>query len=149
VRAWRDRFLARGRAGLADDPRTGRPPKLDAAARNLLTQALDASPGAYGFPVTVWSVRDLQALLARHGVQVCPATIHRTLHMLGYRYRRPRHDLQHRQDADAVAAAQQMLEWLKKGAFETAGDSAWSMSMNVKSIPIHGWRRSGSAADTQ
>ena len=32
VRAWRSRFLAGGRPGLADEPRTGRPPKLDGAA---------------------------------------------------------------------------------------------------------------------
>ena len=31
VRAWRARFLAKGRQGLADKPRTGRPPKLEIA----------------------------------------------------------------------------------------------------------------------
>ena len=32
------------------------------------------------------------------------ATIHRAVQRLGYRYRRPRHYLRHRQDLEAVAA---------------------------------------------
>src|SRR5680860_922728 len=36
LRTWSQRFLAEGRAGLIDRRRTGRPRKLDAAARELL-----------------------------------------------------------------------------------------------------------------
>jgi transposase-like protein len=36
VRVWRSRYLVRGRDGRADEPRTGRPPKLDAAALAFL-----------------------------------------------------------------------------------------------------------------
>jgi hypothetical protein len=35
---------------------------------------------------------------------------HRVLHAMGYRYRRPRHDLTHRQDAEAVASTKQVHE---------------------------------------
>jgi transposase len=143
VRVWRDRFLARGREGLADQPRPGRPPKLDAAARAILAEALERGPEAFGLPVAVWSVRDLHALLARRGIAACPATVHRTIRAMGYRYRRPRHDLKHRQDAEAVAAAERVLNWLKKGAPEGVTGSAWSTSTSAKSIPILGWRRSG------
>jgi putative transposase len=146
IRAWRTRYLARGRAGLADQPRSGRPPKLDAAACALLVEAIEAGPAAYGLPVTVWSVRDLRALLARHGVDVCSATVHRGLHRLGYRYRRPRHDLRHRQDADAVAATRRVLDWLKKGGADTGDRSGCSTSTSARSIPTHGWQRSGNAA---
>ena len=145
VRAWRARFLADGRRGLADLPRSGRPPKLDGAALELLATALEAGPQAYGLPVTVWSVRDLRELLAaRLGVRVCVATVHRALLGLGYRYRRPRHDLKHRQDAEAVAAAARVLDWLKKTAPETLAGFDWSTSTNVRSTATHGWRRSGS-----
>jgi transposase len=144
IRAWRDRFLARGRAGLADDPRTGRPPKLDAAARTFLAEVLEQRPETYGFPVTVWSVRDLQDLLQRQGIMVCPATVHRALKETGYRYRRPRHDLSHRQDADAVAAAERVLDWLKKGAPETVSGFDWSTWTSVRSTAIPGWQKSGS-----
>ncbi len=117
IRAWRPtaRFLAGGRRGLADEPRSGRPPKLNAAALAFLAEALEASPQAYGLPVTVWSIRDLREVLAaRLGVRVCTATVHRAVQRLGYRYRRPRHDLRHRQDQEAVAAAEEVLAWRRK-----------------------------------
>ncbi len=115
IRAWRARFLAGGRRGLADEPRSGRPPKLNAAALAFLAEALEASPQAYGLPVTVWSIRDLREVLAaRLGVRVCTATVHRAVQRLGYRYRRPRHDLRHRQDQEAVAAAEEVLAWRRK-----------------------------------
>lgn len=145
IRVWRQRFLTQSRAGLADQPRTGRPPKLDAAARALLVRALDQGPAAYGVPVTVWSVRDLRALLAQHGIHVCCATVHRTLQALGYRYRRPRHDLTHRQNAEAVAATKRVLEWLKKGDSDTGERCGWSTWTSARSTPTHGWQRSGSA----
>jgi transposase len=93
VRAWRSQFLASGRQGLADEPRSGRPPKLeatklDATVLAFLEEALAAGPQVYGLPVTIWSIRDLRAVLAhRLGVQVCATTIHRAVPRL----RRPRH----------------------------------------------------------
>jgi transposase len=146
IRAWRSRFLERGRVGLVDQPRPGRPPKLDAAACAVLVEAIEAGPAAYGLPVTVWSVRDLRSLLARHGVDVCSATVHRALHRLGYRYRRPRHDLRHRQDADAVAATRRVLDWLKKGGAEMGDQSGSCTSTSARFIPTHGWQRSGNVA---
>ena len=107
ARALRSRFLAGGRRGLADEPRSGRPSKLDAAALAFLSEAMEASPQSYGLPVTTWSIRDLCEIVAqRLGVRVCTATVHRAVQRLGYRYRRPRHDLTHRQDREAVAAAE-------------------------------------------
>jgi transposase len=136
VRAWRTRFLASGRHGLADEPRTGRPPKLDAVALAFLEEALEASPQTYGLPVTLWSIRDLREVLAHHlGVQ-----------RLGYRYRRPRHDLKHRQDHEAVAAAEQVLIWLRKKALTPPAHFASSPWMSAKSTATPGWQKSGSDA---
>jgi transposase len=147
VRAWRSRFLAKGRQGLVDEPRTGRPPKLDAAALAFLEEALEAGPQAYGLPVTVWSIRDLRAVLAaRLGLRVCTATVHRAVQRLGYRYRRPRHDLRHRQNQEAVAAAADVLAWLRKKAVTSPARFASFTSTNAKSIATHGWRKSGSDA---
>jgi transposase len=57
---------------------------------------LEASPHAYGLPVILWSIRGVRAVLAhRWGVWICTATVHRAVQRLGYRYRRPRHDLTH------------------------------------------------------
>ena len=59
------RALSRGgTGGLVDRSRRGRPPKLGEQRPAFLQQALEQGPQAYGLPVTVWSVRDLQALRA-------------------------------------------------------------------------------------
>ncbi len=147
VRAWRSRFLARGRQGLADAPRTGRPPKLDAAALAFLEEALEASPQTYGLPVTVWSIRDLREVLAhRLGIRVCATTVHRAVQRLGYRYRRPRHDLRHRQDQEAVAAAEHVLAWLRKKVVMPPASCGWSTSTSARSTLIPAWQKSGNGA---
>lgn len=148
VRAWQDRFLADGRGGLADRARGGRPPKLDAAALAFLGDALDREPQAYGFPVTIWTLGDLQALLLRErGLQVSVSTLYRVVHTLGYSYGRPRHDLRHRQDAEAVAAAERVLGWLQKKRLLSPEDPIWSTWTSARSTPTPTWRRSGDARD--
>ncbi len=149
LRAWGQRFLAEGRDGLADRGRRGRPPKLDAAARQFLETALAASPLDYGYPVTTWTVVDLTDLLARRGWSVHPVTVYRTLQVLGYRYRRPRHDLSHHQDADAVASAKHALAELQKRGHLPELASASSTWMNVTSILTPTWQRSGSGRDVR
>jgi transposase len=154
VRAWQERFLTAGRAGLADQARGGRPPKLNEAALAFVHEALDRGPQAYGFPVTTWTLCDLQTLLLRERqVQVSVATLYRVVHTLGYRYRRPRHDLTHRQNAEAVAGAKRLLEWLQKKQLLSPDDSiwsiSWSISTNVKSMPIRTWRKSGARRDSR
>jgi transposase len=145
VRAWRSRFLAGGRPGLADEPRTGRPPKLDGVALAFLEEALDAGPQAYGLPVTIWSIRDLREVLVHHlGVRVCTATVHRAVQRLGYRYRRPRYDLKHRQDHEAVAATREVLAWLRKKALTPPANFVSSTSMSARSTATPGWQRCGS-----
>jgi len=158
IRVWQTRFAEEGRAGLVDRPRGGRPTKLSAADLAFLAEALDQGPQAYELPMTIWSIRDLQALLQRErGVAVSVYTVHRVVHDLGFCYRRPRHDLTHRQDAQAVAAAQRVLEWLQKKRLIQATDpllrewsaSIWSTWTSAKSTPIPTWQRSGAAGDSQ
>jgi transposase len=142
VRAWRGWFLEGGRDRLADDPRCGRPPKLGPGELALLDEALERGPQAYGWPVTVWSIRDLCELLwQQRQVRVSVYTVHRAVLGLGYRYRRPRHDLRHRQDREAVAATKEVLAWLGKAP--APGTAIWSTSMNARSTATPGWRRSG------
>jgi len=138
VRAWRGWFLEGGRDQLADAPRRGRPPKLGPADLAFLDEALQRPPGAYGWPVTVWSIRDLRELLRRRRrVSVSVFTVHRAVWGLGYRYRRPKHDLTHRQDAEAVASAREALAWLGKGPAPAAvarpAPFGWSIWTSARS----------------
>src|SRR5215472_10906252 len=133
VHIWQERFATAGRAGLVDQPRGGRPHALSDADRAFLDAALEQGPQAYDLPMTVWSIRDLQALLARErGVGVSVYTVHRAVHDLGFRSRRPRHDLTHRQDREAVAAAKHVLDWLQKKQLLSREDSIWSTWTNAK-----------------
>lgn len=144
VRAWRDRYLAGGIPGLADKKRAGRPPKLGVKDLALLDEAINNSPRDYGFLGTTWTVVDLKELLfQRHGVRVCPETVHRAILEMGYRYRRPRHDLTHRQDAEAVASTKEVLDWLKKTAPEVMEGFNSSLPMSAKSMLIPTWQKSG------
>lgn len=143
IRAWRRRYLAEGRVGLADRPRPGRPPILDAAARQLLATALARTPLDYAYPVATWTAADLADLLGRRGWAVHPATVYRALRAMGYRYRRPRHDLTHRRDAEAVASAKHVLTELQKRGLLPGLDSGLSTWMSATSTPIPTWRASG------
>ena len=132
VRVWRTWFLEGGRDRLADDRRTGRPPKLGPADLTCLDEALQRGPQAYGWPVTTWSIRDLQELLRRERrVEVSVYTVYRAVRGLGYR--RPRHDMKHRQDAEAVASTRQALAWLGKAPAPSPATFTWSISTNARS----------------
>lgn len=146
IRVWRRRFLAEGRQGLADRPRQGRPRKLDAQARAELETALAASPLDYGYPVTTWTIADLADLLTQRGWPVCGATVARTLAAMGFRSLRPRHDLTHRQDAEAVTSAKHVLRELQKRGHLPGLDCGLSTWTSVICIPIPTWQRSGSGA---
>jgi transposase len=144
LRAWKNQFLTHGISGLADAHRSGRPPKLTATNLVFLEEALQKSPQDYGFMGTTWTVQDLHELmLQRQEVRVSKDTVHRAILKLGYRYRRPKHDLKHRQDAEAVASAKEALDWLKKTAPEVMQGFNWSSRTNVKSMPTPSWLKSG------
>jgi transposase len=149
LRWWAERFFAEGRSGLTDRARLGRPPNLDSAACDLLERALAASPLDETYPVTIWTVADLHDLLARHGYRVSSATVYRTRDRRGYRYRRPRHDLTHRQDADAVTSAKHVLAELQKRGLLPDLASGLSTGMRVTSTPIPTWQRPGNDVDTR
>lgn len=142
---WRDRFLAEGQAGLRDRPRAGRPGRITPAADAMLDTALAASPMEQGYPVATWGLVDLADLLRRRcGIVIGTEALSRHLKRRGYVYARPRHDLTHRQDADAVESAKHTLRTLeKRGLIDL--DTRSCTWMNAPSIAIPTWQRAGSA----
>jgi len=146
LRRWRDRFLAEGRAGLVDRSRAGRPARITPAADHLLDDALADSPMDYGYPVATWGLVDLADLLRRRcGVTIGTEALSRHLKRRGYGYARPRHDLKHRPDADAVESAKHTLRTLEKRGL-IALDTTSSTWTNAPSILTPNWRRCGNAA---
>jgi transposase len=101
--AWQARYLARRNpAALAERPRSGRPPSLDGVARARLAALLAEAPQAHGYHTFGWTAALLQHHLAvAEGLVVSETTVRRTLHALGYRWKRPRYVLARRDPARA------------------------------------------------
>ena len=100
------RFRSGGIDALHSPKLPGRVPKFHRGAQEALCRAVEQHPRELGYDFTTWSA----PRLAKHleimvGLSVCDDTIERWLKRLGYRYKRPRLDLKHRQDPAAVHRA--------------------------------------------
>jgi transposase len=90
---WAAIWQREGVAGLAEGPHPGLARRLDVAGEALLTDRLATDPQQRGFQATGWTVPMLGTELAQAGYQVSARTIRRTLHRLGYRWKRPQYVL--------------------------------------------------------
>ena len=109
VRTWLSRFESDGVDALRDRPRSGRPRRADADAREVIGQTLDQAPAERGYLAGYWTVAMLTAYLATaHGITLSRTTVRRVLRRLDCCWRRPRHALRHDPEAhakmDALAA---------------------------------------------
>jgi transposase len=110
-----DRFKADDEAGLADKGRSGRPRKATAAYIQLLEETLDIDPKEQGYAFTMWTQSRLRSYLAQEtGIDLGRSVFQELMQQLGYRYRRPKRDLGHEQDADLRDPVKDALEELKK-----------------------------------
>lgn len=88
---WFNRFDEEGPAGLYDAPRSGRPSIVTQEIKELAKKVLEDSPNKYGENCTIWTI----ALLRTHiknelGIQLSEKVMRKTLHDIGFRWRRPR-----------------------------------------------------------
>jgi transposase len=80
VRKWRRRFAQSRLAGLADAPRSGRPPAFTATDRAEAVALACALPAESGVPLSRWSGPDLaRELAARRGITAPASTVRRWL----------------------------------------------------------------------
>ena len=93
VYGWAAAYRAGGLAGLRERPRPGRPTRLGGDGGAALERLLGEDPQARGRHATGWTVPLLRAELAAAGHAVSARTIRRTLHALGWRWKRPRYVL--------------------------------------------------------
>lgn len=96
---WAAIWRREGVAGLAEGPHPGLARRLDAAGEAVLTRLLETDPQQHGFQATGWTVPLLGTAVAQAGYQVSTRTLRRTLHRLGYRWKRPQ-DVLGRPDPD-------------------------------------------------
>jgi transposase len=98
---WVRRFQEREEEPIAqrllDRPRSGRPPTKREAATVLIERVMGTDPRTYGYRALAWTTPLLQEQLRREaGLEVGEQTIRRSLHQLGYRWKRPRYVLSRR-----------------------------------------------------
>jgi putative transposase len=92
---WLVRFQGRGDATqLSDAPRSGRPARAGEVVDILLRMLLKLSPEWSGYHATHWTVPLLQDQLRQYtGEDYSSDTVRRSLHRLGYVWKRPRYIL--------------------------------------------------------
>ncbi len=89
VQRWREGKLG----GLVEAPHAGRVRKFDERGEALLDSLLSQDPLEHGFHSTGWTVQMLHSRVEAAGYQVSEHTIRRTLHKLGWRWKRPKYVL--------------------------------------------------------
>lgn len=90
VRLWLHRYERDGVAGLADEPRSGRPPK-DPLARQVVDAQAGQGPACSGHVQACWTVGLLATYLAaRFRLALSCSTVRRCLRAMGWRWARPR-----------------------------------------------------------
>jgi transposase len=128
IYGWIERWRDGGVEGLANRPKSGRPPKADDEYSRTLEDVLAREPGELGFDFSIWTSDRLRAHMKKEtGIDLSDSRFRALLKRKGYRFRRPKQDLGHLQDKKAKAEAAELLEELKKRSSETiSGSSLWT-----------------------
>lgn len=106
---------ARDVRGLADAPRSGRPACWSAEAEVLLQTMLTETPQHYGYFATQWTVPLLQEQLWHgFGCHYSARTVRRSLHRLGYIWKRARYVLTPDPEREKKTANSPRHQWLAK-----------------------------------
>jgi len=91
VRFWIERFNAEGPAGLYDEPRSGRPHKVNSNVEQTIVQTLRDDPAQDGHLATFWTVAMIAlSLVNKLHLHLSINTVRRALLRLGLRWGRPR-----------------------------------------------------------
>lgn len=91
VEYWVRRFEAKGFAGLAEGPRSGRPRRLSEARLREVDRALRQTPRDWGLSGTLWDGKTLSAWIEqRFQVHLRVRQCQRLFRQRGFRLRKPR-----------------------------------------------------------
>jgi len=97
------RYSQEGMAGLADKPRSGRPPRVTDDYVTQLLAAIEQAPRALGLPFSNWTTANLAEYLAKQtGIIISARQVENYLKEKDYRLRRPVRTVKHKQDPELV-----------------------------------------------
>jgi transposase len=120
VRFWIRRFEAHGPTGLYDDPRHGRPRKVNPHVQETLVTMLQDDPRHEGYLATFWTVAMLGLALVRTAaVRLSASALRVALHELGLRWGRPRLAMPAKVDPEKTRK-----QWVMAKAVVEAGPEA-------------------------
>jgi transposase len=110
------RFNEGGIMGLADRPRSGRPPRVTEWYIEAMKAAICTPPPELGYAFSTWSLARLREHLGgKTGTWISQMHLWRLMGRHGMVYRRPRHDLSHMRDPAEYEQKKALLDLLKKG----------------------------------
>ena len=91
VSNWTAAWRTAGLVGVAESRHPGAARRLDGAAEEALDALVrEGDPQAYGYAAANWTAPLLRTELATRGWPAAERTIRRTLHRLGWRWKRPK-----------------------------------------------------------
>lgn len=129
VRSWVARYRDQGKAGLATQPRSGRPRKLSASKVNLVLGWLRKNPKSFGFPTELWTGKRIANIIARKfKVKYHPRYVTAMIIARGFSCQKP----QRRAAGRDEAAIQQFLkhDWPRLQNEQDVNGLLWFSSMN-------------------
>jgi len=119
VSLWIERYRTLGAEGLHDEPRPGRPPQLNRESREQAEALLDQAPPNEPAPRACWTLARLRTVVSKAApASFCLETLRRSVHQLGFRFRRPRL-WAHKEDPETFEK-QLLVELAKRHATEQA-----------------------------
>lgn len=122
---WHKLWRTEGIEGLANKPRKGRKPKADENYCQKLEAILAKEPSDYGYRFAIWTSDRLRFHLEKEtGILLSESRFRALLKKRGYRYRRPKYELNHLQDRAAKQQTEKVLEALKKRVSQTISSSS-------------------------
>lgn len=102
IHKWHARWREGGLDALANQPKSGAPPKADEAYWQRVEQVVTQEPHAFGYAFSIWTTERLIAHMVREtGIELSSSRCQAIMRQRGYVYRRPKHDLGNLQDPDA------------------------------------------------
>ena len=126
---WFQRFRSEGSEGLEHRPKSGRPPVADEWYCQVVEETLAQEPSDLGYDFTVWTIKRLNQHVSRvTGKEISDERLRLIMTERGWVYRRPKEDLEAKQDKDARQWAVEFLEELKKGrsSKKMSNSSLWT-----------------------
>jgi transposase len=115
IHNWFDTFEAQDCKGLYDKPRSGRPAIATVDYRTRLVETIKTNPRKMGYPFTVWTLTRIRAHMAREmQILLSESRVRQIMKEEGLVFKRPKHTLAQKRDADAFAEVRDVLEQIKK-----------------------------------